>query len=64
MRALRDNPRGLCPANMLIRLYQEEQPRAVLVGWEGGHEFDEYILEQFEVLPEFVAAYGLGIADD
>lgn len=61
-------------ANMLIRLYREEQPRAVLVGWDtlkektyrhealpqyqSGREFDEDILEQLEVLPEFVAACG------
>ncbi|ODS02603.1 hypothetical protein AUC71_01485 [Methyloceanibacter marginalis] len=59
---------------MLIRLYREEQPRAVLVGWDtleentyrhealpeyqSGREFDEDILEQLEVLPEFVAACG------
>ena len=57
-------------ANMLLRLYREEQPRAVLVAWDtlevptyrheqlpayqSGREFDDALLEQLEVLPEFV----------
>jgi exodeoxyribonuclease-3 len=61
-------------ANMLLRLYREEQPRAVLVAWDtleaptyrhkkfpayqSGREFDDAIVEQLEVLPEFVAACG------
>ena len=61
-------------ANMLLRLYREEQPRAVLVAWDtlevptyrheklpayqGGREFDDALLDQLEVLPEFVAACG------
>jgi DNA polymerase-1 len=61
-------------ANMLLRLYREEQPRAVLVAWDtlevptyrheefpayqSGREFDDPLLEQLEVLPEFVAACG------
>jgi DNA polymerase-1 len=61
-------------ANMLLRLYREERPRAVLVAWDtldvptyrhekfpayqGGREFDDPLLEQLEVLPEFVAACG------
>jgi exodeoxyribonuclease-3 len=61
-------------ANMLLRLYREEQPRAVLVAWDtlevptyrheefpayqSGREFDDALLEQLEVLPEFVAACG------
>jgi DNA polymerase-1 len=61
-------------ANMLLRLYREERPRAVLVGWDTlgaptyrhesfpgyqrGREFDEALVEQLEVLPEFVAACG------
>ena len=71
-----DKPAGaiLGFANMLIRLYREEQPRAVLVAWDtleeetyrhealpeyqSGREFDEDVLEQLEVLPEFVAACG------
>jgi len=61
-------------ANYLIRLYEAEQPRAVVVGWDtlavpnwralefppyqGGREFDDEIVEQLEVLPQFVAACG------
>jgi DNA polymerase-1 len=61
-------------ANYLIRLYAEERPRAVVVGWDtlsepnwrakefadyqGGREFDDEIVDQLEVLPEFVAACG------
>ena len=61
-------------ANLLLRLYREEQPRAVLVAWDtlevptyrheklpayqSGREFDDALLEQLEVLPEFVAACG------
>ncbi len=61
-------------ANMLLRLYREEQPRAVLVAWDtldvptyrheafsdyqGGREFDDAIVEQLKVLPDFVAACG------
>jgi DNA polymerase-1 len=55
-------------ANMLLRLYREEQPRAVLVAWDtlevptyrhekfpayqSGREFDDALLEQLDVLPE------------
>ena len=62
-------------ANMLLRLYREEQPRAVLVAWDtlevatyrhekfpayqSGREFDDALLEQLEVLPKFVAACGV-----
>jgi DNA polymerase-1 len=61
-------------ANMLLRLYREEQPRAVLVAWDSldeptyrhesfpayqsGREFDDAIVEQLDVLPEFVTACG------
>lgn len=61
-------------ANMLIRFYRDEQPRAVLVAWDtlevptyrhqkfpsyqSGREFDDAVLEQLDVLPEFVAACG------
>ena len=61
-------------ANFLLRFYQSEQPRAVLVGWDtleeetyrheafpayqSGREFDDAIVEQLDVLPEFVAACG------
>ena len=65
-------------ANFLLRLYDNEQPRAVLVAWDtlsvptyrqklfppyqGGREFDDEIVEQLEVLPEFVAACGFANA--
>ena len=61
-------------ANLLIRLYEAEQPRAVVVGWDtlsepnwrakefapyqGGREFDDEIVEQLEVLPQLVTAFG------
>ena len=61
-------------ANLLLRLYSEEDPRAVLVAWDtlevptyrhkalpayqSGREFDDALLEQLDVLPEFVAACG------
>src|SRR5262249_27967258 len=61
-------------ANMLLRFYREEAPRAVVVGWDtleeptyrhqtfsayqSGREFDDALLEQLDVLPEFVAACG------
>jgi DNA polymerase I len=61
-------------ANMLLRLYRDEQPRAVLVAWDtldvstyrhesfpayqSGREFDDALLDQLHVLPEFVAACG------
>jgi DNA polymerase I len=61
-------------ANLLLRLYEAEQPRAVLVGWDtldaptwrhhalegyqGGRKFDAELIDQLEVLPEFVAACG------
>jgi 5'-3' exonuclease len=61
-------------ANVLLRLYREEQPRAILVGWDtlavptyrhekfpayqSGREFDDALIEQLELIPEFVAACG------
>ena len=61
-------------ANILLRLYRDEQPRAVLVAWDtlevptyrhdkfpayqSGREFNDALLEQLHVLPEFVAACG------
>ena len=61
-------------ANYLIRLYETEQPRAVVAGWDtlsepnwrakefppyqGGREFDDDILDQLDILPEFVRACG------
>jgi DNA polymerase I len=65
-------------ANILLRLFEAEQPRAVLVGWDtlgaptyrqqlfppyqGGRQFDDDLVEQLEVLPEFVAACGFANA--
>jgi DNA polymerase-1 len=61
-------------ANLLLRLYREEKPRAVLVAWDtleastyrhekfpayqSGREFDDALLEQLELIPKFVAACG------
>jgi DNA polymerase I len=65
-------------ANFLLRLYADERPRAVIVGWDGlgtptkrhelfpsyqsGREFDDDLIEQLNVLPEFVAACGFANA--
>lgn len=65
-------------ANFLLRFYANEQPRAVLVGWDtldvatfrhrafeayqGGREFDAELVDQLEVLPLFVAACGFAYA--
>jgi exodeoxyribonuclease III len=61
-------------ANLLVRLYADEQPRAVIVGWDSlgtptkrhelfpayqsDREFDDDLIEQLNVLPELVAAFG------
>jgi DNA polymerase I len=61
-------------ANYLLRLYEAEKPRAVVVGWDtleepnwralefepyqGGREFEDEIVDQLDVLPEFVRAFG------
>ncbi|MBV9572014.1 MAG: exodeoxyribonuclease III [Alphaproteobacteria bacterium] len=65
-------------ANILLRLWREEQPRAVLVGWDtldkptyrhrqfpayqSGRQFDEDLLVQFKDLRTFVAACGFANA--
>ena len=65
-------------ANFLLRLYEAEQPRAVLVGWDtldeptyrhraleeyqSGREFDTELVDQLDVLPAFVAACGFANA--
>ena len=67
-------------ANTLIRLYESERPRAVLVGWDtldeptyrheafeayqSGRDFEEEIIEQLAVLPDFVAACGFACAKE
>ena len=65
-------------ANMLLRLYQAESPRAVLVAWDtldaptyrnklfpayqSGRKFDAALIEQLKTLPQFVAACGFANA--
>jgi len=61
-------------ANYLIRLWEEERPRAVVAGWDtlsepnwrakefpsyqGGREYDDDIVDQLELLPQLVEACG------
>jgi DNA polymerase-1 len=65
-------------SNFLMRLWQTEEPRAVLVGWDsldsptyrhelfagyqGGREFDDDLLEQLDLMPELVRAFGFAAA--
>ena len=65
-------------ANFLLRLYETERPRAVLVGWDtlgaptyrqrlypayqAGREFADELVEQLEALPLLVAACGFANA--
>jgi len=65
-------------ANMLLRLWEAERPRAVVVAWDtleaptfrhealtgyqGGREFDAALLEQLPMLPELVSACGFAVA--
>ena len=65
-------------ANFLLRFYESEHPRAVLVGWDtleaptyrhealeayqAGRVFDDELLEQLDILPKFVAACGFASA--
>ncbi len=65
-------------ANFLLRLFETEEPRAVLVGWDtlgsptyrqrlfpdyqSGRVFDDELVDQLEVLPQFVAACGFANA--
>jgi DNA polymerase-1 len=67
-------------ANMLIRLWEMESPRAVLVGWDslgtptyrnelfpgyqGGREFDDSLLTQLDMLPQLVNALGFVAAKE
>ena len=64
--------------NFLLRLWDAEQPRAVLVGWDSldtptyrhelfadyqaGRHFDDELLEQLDLLPDLVRAFGFGSA--
>jgi DNA polymerase I len=65
-------------ANFLSRLHQQEEPRAVLVGWDtldaptyrhralagyqSGRAFDAELVDQLDLLPRFVAACGFAYA--
>jgi DNA polymerase-1 len=65
-------------SNFLLRLWESEEPRAVLVGWDSlehptyrhelfagyqaGREFDDDLLEQLDLLPELVRAFGFAAA--
>jgi DNA polymerase-1 len=65
-------------ANFLLRLWEAESPRAVFVGWDtlfvptyrnealpgyqGGREFDDAIVEQLDLLPQLVSAFGFATA--
>jgi DNA polymerase I len=65
-------------ANFLLRLYEAERPRAVLVGWDtldaptyrhralaayqSGRQFDAELIDQLEILPQFVTACGFACA--
>ena len=75
-----DRPGGaiLGFANILLRLFEAERPRAVLVGWDtldeptfrqrlypayqGGRRFDAELVEQLALLTEFVSACGFANA--
>ena len=64
--------------NMIVRLWDQEQPRAVLVGWDtydaptyrhqafpayqSGREFDHALLKQLAMLPSFCEALGFATA--
>jgi DNA polymerase-1 len=65
-------------ANMLLRLWELETPRAVVVAWDSletptyrheafsdyqsGRVFDDELLEQLALLPELVESFGFAIA--
>jgi exodeoxyribonuclease III len=65
-------------ANFLLRLYAAERPRAVIAGWDtldapterhkqfpayqSGRHFDDALIDQLDVLPQFVAACGFANA--
>ena len=67
-------------ANMLVRLWDAERPRAVLVAWDtlerptyrheafsgyqSGREFDAALLEQLPLLPQLIAACGFAVAKE
>jgi 5'-3' exonuclease len=65
-------------SNFIVRLWQAEEPRAVVVGWDSldtptyrhelfegyqaGRQFDDDLLEQLDLLPELVRAFGFSAA--
>lgn len=65
-------------ANYVMRFYEAERPRAVVVGWDtleaptwrnkvfasyqSGREFDDELVDQLDVLPQFVTACGFANA--
>ena len=65
-------------SNFLLRLWDSEQPRAIFVGWDtltvptyrhelfegyqAGREFDDELLEQLDMLPDVVRAFGFAAA--
>jgi DNA polymerase I len=65
-------------SNFLLRLWEAEQPRAVLVGWDSldhptyrhelfegyqaGRVFDQELLEQLDLLPGLVRSFGFAAA--
>jgi DNA polymerase-1 len=67
-------------ANILLRFYETETPRGVLVGWDtydaptyrnealasyqSGRTFDDELIEQLDVLPDFVKACGFASAKE
>jgi DNA polymerase I len=66
--------------NMLLRLWHDERPRTVLVGWDrldvptyrhtaleayqSGRVFDDELLEQLDLLPDLVRSAGFGCAKE
>jgi DNA polymerase-1 len=67
-------------SNYLLRLWNEERPRTVLVAWDtltaptyrhealavyqSGREFDRELLEQLDMLPALVSAVGFAVAKE
>jgi DNA polymerase-1 len=80
MTSARGRPSGALVgfANFLLRLWQAESPRAVLVGWDtltvptyrneafpayqSGRVFDDALVEQLDLLPQLVEATGFAAA--
>ncbi|HEY7604837.1 MAG TPA: 5'-3' exonuclease [Gaiellaceae bacterium] len=76
MKSARGRPSGALVgfANFLLRLWEAEEPRAVVVGWDtlgaptyrseafpsyqSGRVFDDALVEQLDLLPELVRAMG------